>query len=63
MKIITVLGARPQFIKAAMVSEKFAAIDSFSEVIIHTGQHFDEKMSSVFFEQFQLKPVYHRVVM
>ena len=60
MKIITVLGARPQFIKAAMVSEKLAAIDSFSEVIIHTGQHFDQNMSDIFFNEMGLpKPHYN----
>ena len=60
MKIITVLGARPQFIKAVMVSEKLAAIDSFSEVIIHTGQHFDQNMSDIFFNEMGLpKPDYN----
>ena len=60
MKIITVLGARPQFIKAAMVSEKLAAIDSFSQVIIHTGQHFDQNMSDIFFNEMGLpKPDYN----
>ena len=60
MKIITVLGARPQFIKAAMVSEKLNAIDSFSEVIIHTGQHFDQNMSDIFFNEMGLpKPDYN----
>jgi len=60
LKIITVLGARPQFIKAAMVSEKLAAIDSFSEVIIHTGQHFDQNMSDIFFNEMGLpKPDYN----
>ena len=52
MKIITVLGARPQFIKAVIVSEKLIAkINSFSEVIIHTGQHFDQNMSDIFFKE------------
>ena len=60
MKIITVLGARPQFIKAAMVSEKLTGIDSFSEVIIHTGQHFDQNMSDIFFNEMGLpKPDYN----
>ncbi|MBA3056438.1 MAG: UDP-N-acetylglucosamine 2-epimerase (non-hydrolyzing) [Rhodoferax sp.] len=53
MKIATVVGARPQFIKAAAVSraisDKFA--DQVSEVLIHTGQHYDEKMSQVFFDE------------
>jgi len=60
LKIITVLGARPQFIKAAMVSEKLGAIDSFSEAIIHTGQHFDQNMSDIFFNEMGLpKPDYN----
>ena len=60
MKIITVLGARPQFIKAAMVSKNLIAEDSFSEVIIHTGQHFDQNMSDIFFNEMGLpKPDYN----
>ena len=60
MKIITVLGARPQFIKAAMVSKNLIAEDSFSEVIIHTGQHFDHNMSDIFFNEMGLpKPDYN----
>jgi UDP-GlcNAc3NAcA epimerase len=51
MKICTVIGARPQFIKAAMVSRALQKHDSFTEVIIHTGQHYDENMSSVFFKE------------
>lgn len=58
MKIITVLGARPQFIKAAAVSNKIR--EQHTEKIIHTGQHYDENMSSVFFEELQIpKPDYH----
>ena len=48
MKILTVLGARPQFIKAAMVSRALAA-KRIDEIIVHTGQHFDKNMSDVFF--------------
>ncbi len=50
-KIITVLGARPQFIKASVVSHAIAQTESFSEVLVHTGQHFDANMSAVFFEE------------
>ena len=55
LKVITVIGARPQFIKAGMVS---AAIDKWSkshtdksieEIIVHTGQHYDKNMSDIFF--------------
>ncbi|MBY0433052.1 MAG: UDP-N-acetylglucosamine 2-epimerase (non-hydrolyzing) [Cyclobacteriaceae bacterium] len=58
MKIITVLGARPQFIKAATVSRAFAK-KKITEVIVHTGQHFDENMSDVFFREMEIpKPDY-----
>jgi UDP-GlcNAc3NAcA epimerase len=62
MKIITVVGARPQFIKAAAVSR---AIDThyagqIEEQIIHTGQHFDDNMSKVFFDDLGIPaPHYH----
>lgn len=52
MKIVTVVGARPQFIKSAVISRCIR--NSFSglvkEVIVHTGQHYDANMSDVFFE-------------
>ena len=51
MKVITVVGARPQFIKAAVVSRAFKAYARIEEKIIHTGQHFDADMSAVFFEE------------
>jgi UDP-GlcNAc3NAcA epimerase len=51
-KVITVVGARPQFIKAATVSRAIRDMDcSLSEVIVHTGQHYDEGMSQVFFDE------------
>ncbi|PYR23939.1 MAG: UDP-N-acetylglucosamine 2-epimerase (non-hydrolyzing), partial [Acidobacteria bacterium] len=49
MKFLTVLGARPQFIKAAPLSA--ALRRRFTEVLVHTGQHYDHGMSDVFFEQ------------
>ncbi|MFC0876836.1 non-hydrolyzing UDP-N-acetylglucosamine 2-epimerase [Saccharicrinis sp. FJH2] len=52
-KIITVVGARPQFVKAAAVSRAIRQTD-MSEVIIHTGQHFDQNMSEVFFEEMEI---------
>ncbi len=60
-KIITILGARPQFIKASAVSMAFDAADScFSEIVMHTGQHFDAKMSDVFFSSLKMRtPKYH----
>lgn len=51
MKIITILGARPQFIKAAALSRELTLHDSITEIIVHTGQHFDQNMSDIFFEQ------------
>lgn len=53
MKIVTVLGARPQFIKAATVSRAFRE-QGVEEVIIHTGQHFDKNMSEVFFNEMEI---------
>jgi len=66
MKIITIVGARPQFVKAAVVSRAIEAFNAknskqtIQELIVHTGQHFDENMSDVFFEQMNIpKPHYH----
>lgn len=60
MKIATILGARPQFVKAAMLSMEWAKHPAIQECIIHTGQHFDENMSRVFFEEMQIpKPKYN----
>lgn len=59
MKIATVLGARPQFVKASVVSQALRNAEA-SEVIIHTGQHFDANMSDVFFRDLDLPiPQYH----
>lgn len=58
-KIVTILGARPQFIKAATVS-RIIRDSTLSEVIIHTGQHFDHNMSDIFFEEMDIpKPNYN----
>jgi len=57
-KIITIVGARPQFVKAATLSRQFALL-GVEELIIHTGQHFDANMSDVFFEEMEIpKPAY-----
>lgn len=58
-KILTVLGARPQFIKASVVSHAFGQTQGLSEVVVHTGQHFDANMSDVFFSELGMnKPDY-----
>jgi len=54
LKVLTVLGARPQFIKAATVSRVIKARDDIEEIIVHTGQHFDTNMSEVFFKQMEI---------
>lgn len=52
MKILSVVGARPQFVKAAMVSRALRSV--CHEVLLHTGQHYDESMSQVFFDELNL---------
>lgn len=59
MKIVTVLGARPQFIKASVVSHALTRRGGVSEVVVHTGQHFDANMSDVFFNELGMtRPAY-----
>jgi len=68
MKIITVIGARPQFIKAAAVSRAILLhneinLTQIEEKIIHTGQHFDNNMSEIFFKELELqKPDYNLAI-
>lgn len=60
MKIITIVGARPQFIKAAAVSREITNHPEIFEKIVHTGQHFDANMSDIFFDEMQIpKPDYN----
>lgn len=54
MRIVTVVGARPQFVKAAPVSR--ALRRTHEEVLVHTGQHYDEAMSEVFFRELRIPP-------
>lgn len=54
MKLLTVVGARPQFIKAAVLSRALRSYPSVSEFILHTGQHYDDNMSAVFFSELGL---------
>lgn len=59
IKILTILGARPQFIKAGSVSRELKSHSDIQEIIVHTGQHYDANMSDVFFDEMQIpKPNY-----
>ncbi|MFK5981645.1 MAG: UDP-N-acetylglucosamine 2-epimerase (non-hydrolyzing) [Flavobacteriaceae bacterium] len=63
MKILTIIGARPQFIKAASLSREIAKHKNIEEVIVHTGQHFDTNMSDIFFSEMQIpKPHYNLAI-
>ena len=55
-KIITVIGARPQFVKAAVISRLITDEykDEFKEILVHTGQHYDQNMSDIFFDDMQM---------
>ena len=60
MRLLSVVGARPQFIKAAAVSRAIAARPGLVEVMVHTGQHFDPEMSDIFFEELGIPaPAHH----
>jgi UDP-GlcNAc3NAcA epimerase len=60
MKCLTIIGARPQFIKAATVSRALQLHLNIEEILVHTGQHYDENMSEVFFQELEIpKPKYN----
>lgn len=66
MKIVTIIGARPQFVKAAVVSRAIgewnlrSGAEKLEEVIVHTGQHYDANMSDVFFQEMSIpQPKYN----
>jgi UDP-GlcNAc3NAcA epimerase len=69
MKVLTVVGARPQFIKAAMVSRAIeewnggsgSSLGRIQEVLVHTGQHYDDNMSDVFFRELEISPPAHNL--
>lgn len=56
LKLLTIIGARPQIIKSAAISRAIRNhyTDRIQEVIVHTGQHYDERMSAIFFEELQI---------
>ncbi|GAC1467027.1 MAG: UDP-N-acetylglucosamine 2-epimerase (non-hydrolyzing) [Chamaesiphon sp.] len=59
MKIVTIVGARPQFIKAASVSRLLKST-VVKEILVHTGQHYDENLSDIFFQELEIsQPDYH----
>jgi len=60
LRIFSVVGARPQFVKAAAVSRAIAAVDGIEETLVHTGQHYDSNMSDIFFEELRIpRPAHH----
>jgi len=59
-KIVTILGARPQFVKAAVLSRIISQHNEIEEIIVHTGQHYDTNMSAIFFAEMEIpKPKYN----
>src|SRR5664280_1312675 len=56
MKVLSVVGARPQFVKLGPIAKEFAAAGDIEHVIVHTGQHYDTAMSDVFFQDLGIPP-------
>jgi len=54
MKIVSIIGARPQIIKAAVISKEIKNRDGIVDVLVHTGQHYDENMSKIFFDELEI---------
>ncbi|HBY55515.1 MAG TPA: UDP-N-acetylglucosamine 2-epimerase (non-hydrolyzing) [Coxiellaceae bacterium] len=54
MQIVTIVGARPQFIKSSMISKAMLSCGKIEEIVVHTGQHYDVNMSKVFFEELNI---------
>jgi UDP-GlcNAc3NAcA epimerase len=53
MKVLSIVGARPQFIKAALIGKALRAV-GHTEVLVHTGQHYNDEMSAVFFRELEI---------
>ena len=61
MKVVTIVGARPQFVKAAPVSRELR--QQHREVLVHTGQHYDDALSGIFFRQLAMpRPDYNLAI-
>lgn len=60
MKILSIIGARPQFVKEAIVQHEINKYNDMEEIVVHTGQHYDENMSGIFFDVLNMrKPDYN----
>ncbi|MCQ2264567.1 MAG: UDP-N-acetylglucosamine 2-epimerase (non-hydrolyzing) [Bacteroidales bacterium] len=60
MKVVSIVGARPQFVKAAVVSRQWKDYADVDEILVHTGQHFDDNMSELFFREMSIpQPKYN----
>ena len=60
MKLITIVGARPQFIKLGALNWEFSKHPNISNIVVHTGQHYDDQMTTIFFDQMNIpKPDYN----
>lgn len=60
MKVISFVGARPQFVKEALVGAAVRRLNSWEHILVHSGQHYDSRMSDVFFQEFGIpEPQYH----
>jgi UDP-GlcNAc3NAcA epimerase len=61
MRVVTVVGARPQLVKASAVTPRLRALPGVRETLVHTGQHYDPALSDVFFEELELPPPDHHL--
>ncbi len=60
-KIVTVVGARPQFVKTAVVSRAIRQQNQLEEVLVHTGQHYDNNMSQIFFDELEIPAIHYHL--